>query len=219
LFQRFTDRARRVVVLAQEEARMLNHGYVATEHILLGLIHEGEGIAADVLGSLNISLDAARQQVEGIIGRGRAVPAGHIPFTPRARQVLELSLGEARRLGHDFIGTEHLLLGLVCEGEGVAAQTLRNLGVDMPRVSQAVKEYMTGLIPGPAGVFRESALEPTEPESPFDVAERIVLGLIDSGVTPIEMTEVLGVSQERVGHILEAIVAKLRRILREVEDG
>src|ERR1700744_1396806 len=122
MFERFTDRARRVVVLAQEEARMLNHNYIGTEHILLGLIHEGEGVAAKALESLGISLEAVRQQVEEIIGQGQQAPSGHIPFTPRAKKVLELSLREALQLGHNYIGTEHILLGLIREGEGVAAE-------------------------------------------------------------------------------------------------
>src|SRR5881396_448564 len=113
MFERFTDRARRVVVLAQEEARMLNHNYIGTEHVLLGLIHEGEGVAAKALQSLNISLDAVRAQVEQIIGRGQSAPTGHIPFTPRAKKVLELSLRESMQLGHNYIGTEHILLGLI----------------------------------------------------------------------------------------------------------
>ena len=118
MFERFTDRARRVVVLAQEEARMLNHNYIGTEHILLGLIHEGEGVAAKALESLGISLEAVRQQVEEIIGQGQQAPSGHIPFTPRAKKVLELSLREALQLGHNYIGTEHILLGLIREGDG-----------------------------------------------------------------------------------------------------
>src|ERR1700722_14956299 len=122
MFERFTDRARRVVVLAQEEARMLNHNYIGTEHLLLGLIHEGQGVAARALGSLGVSLEAVRAQGEQIIGQGQEAPSGHIPFPPRAKKVLELSLRESRQLGHDYIGTEHLLLGLLREGEGVAAQ-------------------------------------------------------------------------------------------------
>ena len=136
MFERFTDRARRVVVLAQEEARMLDHNYVGTEHILLGLIHEGEGVAAKALESLGISLEAVRQQVEEIIGRGQQAPSGHIPFTPRAKKVLELSLREALQLGHNYIGTEHILLGLIREGEGVAAQVLVRLGADLNRVRE-----------------------------------------------------------------------------------
>ncbi|MCH9738001.1 MAG: ATP-dependent Clp protease ATP-binding subunit, partial [Actinomycetia bacterium] len=144
MFERFTDRARRVVVLAQEEARMLNHNYIGTEHILLGLIHEGEGVAAKALESLGISLDAVRQQVEEIIGQGQQAPSGHIPFTPRAKKVLELSLREALQLGHNYIGTEHILLGLIREGEGVAAQVLVKLGADLNKVRQQVIQLLSG---------------------------------------------------------------------------
>ena len=138
MFERFTERARQVVVLAQEEARMLNHNYIGTEHILLGLIHEGDGVAARSLESLGISLDAVRQQVEEIIGQGQQAPSGHIPFTPRAKKVLELSLREALQLGHGYIGTEHILLGLLREGDGVAAQVLVTLGADLNRVLRQV---------------------------------------------------------------------------------
>jgi ATP-dependent Clp protease ATP-binding subunit ClpC len=144
LFERFTDRARRVVVLAQEEARLLNHNYIGTEHILLGLIHEGEGVAAKALESLGISLEAVRNQVEEIIGQGGSSPSGHIPFTPRAKKVLELSLREALQLGHNYIGTEHILLGLIREGEGVAAQVLVKLGADLSRVRQQVIQLLSG---------------------------------------------------------------------------
>ena len=144
MFERFTDRARRVVVLAQEEARLLNHNYIGTEHILLGLIHEGEGVAAKALESLGISLEAVREQVEEIIGQGGSSPSGHIPFTPRAKKVLELSLREALQLGHNYIGTEHILLGLIREGEGVAAQVLTKLGADLSRVRQQVIQLLSG---------------------------------------------------------------------------
>ncbi len=144
MFERFTDRARRVVVLAQEEARMLSHNYIGTEHILLGLIHEGEGVAAKALESLDISLEAVRAQVEEIIGQGQQAPSGHIPFTPRAKKVLELSLREALQLGHSYIGTEHILLGLIREGEGVAAQVLQKLGADLNRVRQQVIQLLSG---------------------------------------------------------------------------
>ncbi|MCW2594261.1 MAG: ATPase, partial [Jatrophihabitans sp.] len=158
MFERFTDRARRVVVLAQEEARMLNHNYIGTEHILLGLIHEGEGVAAKALESLGISLDAVRQQVEEIIGQGQQAPSGHIPFTPRAKKVLELSLREALQLGHNYIGTEHILLGLIREGEGVAAQVLVKLGADLNKVRQQVIQLLNGYqSKEPAGATAESA--------------------------------------------------------------
>jgi ATP-dependent Clp protease ATP-binding subunit ClpC len=144
VFERFTDRGRRVVVLAQEESRMLNHNYIGTEHILLGLVHEGGGVAALALEKLDISIDAVRQQVGEIIGQGQAAPTGHIPFTPRAKKVLELSLREALQLGHNYIGTEHILLGLIREGEGVAAQVLQKLGADLNRVRQTVIQLLSG---------------------------------------------------------------------------
>jgi len=130
MFERFTDRARRAVALAQEEAKRLDHNYIGNEHILLGLIREGDGVAAKALESLGISLDAVRQEVEEIIGRGQQTPSEHIPFTPRAKKVLELSLRESKQLGHNYIGTEHILLGLLREGDGVAAQVLVKLGAD-----------------------------------------------------------------------------------------
>ena len=138
MFERFTDRARRVVVLAQEEARRLNHNYIGTEHILLGLIQEGEGHAAKALEELNINIDSVRSEVVEIIGEGQQSPSGHIPFTPRAKKVLELSLREALQLGHNYIGTEHILLGLIREGEGVAAQVLKKLGAELSQVRQTV---------------------------------------------------------------------------------
>jgi len=144
MFERFTQRARRVVVLAQEEARMLNHNYIGTEHILLGLIREAEGVAVKALESLGISPDAVRQQVEEIIGQGQQAPSGHIPFTPRAKKVLELSLREAQQLGHNYIGTEHILLGLIREGSGVAAQVLVKLGADLNRTRQQVVQLLRG---------------------------------------------------------------------------
>ena len=144
MFERFTDRARRVVVLAQEEARLLNHNYIGTEHILLGLLNEGEGIAAKALESLGINLSAVREQVVEIIGQGQQAPTGHIPFTPRAKKVLELSLREALQLGHNYIGTEHILLGLIREGEGVAAQVLQKLGAELQKVRQTVIQLLSG---------------------------------------------------------------------------
>ncbi|MBV9446257.1 MAG: UvrB/UvrC motif-containing protein [Streptosporangiaceae bacterium] len=154
MFERFTDRARRVIVLAQQEARMLDHNYIGTEHILLGLIHEGEGVAAKALESLGISLGTVRQQVEEIIGRGQQALTGHIPFTPRAKHVLELSLREALQLGHNYIGTEHILLGLIREGDGVAAQVLVRLGADLNRVRQQVIQLLHGITAaeGPSAV-------------------------------------------------------------------
>jgi Clp amino terminal domain, pathogenicity island component/UvrB/uvrC motif len=144
MFERFTDRARRVVVLAQEEARMLNHAHIGTEHLLLGLAHEGQGVAARALEALGISLEAVRREVEETIGRGEQSPSGHIPFTPRAKKVLELSLRESTQLGHQYIGTEHILLGLLLEGEGVAAQVLVKMGTDLNGARQKVVELLHG---------------------------------------------------------------------------
>jgi ATP-dependent Clp protease ATP-binding subunit ClpC len=144
MFERFTEKARRVVVYAQEEAKKLNQNYIGTEHLLLGLIREEDGIAAKALESLDISLEDVRDQVEELIGHGTYMPTGHIPFTPRAKKVLELSLREALQLGHNYIGTEHILLGLIREGEGVAAQVLLNLGADLEKVRSAVLQLLSG---------------------------------------------------------------------------
>ena len=144
MFERFTDRARRVIVLAQEEAKTLNHNYIGTEHILLGLIHEGEGVAAKALDQLGISLEAVREHVQEMIGSGATQSTGHIPFTPRAKKVLELSLREALQLGHNYIGTEHLLLGLIREGEGIAAKVLVKLGAELNTVRQTVNQLLSG---------------------------------------------------------------------------
>ena len=151
MFERFTDRARRVVVLAQEEARLLNHNYIGTEHILLGLIHEGEGVAAKTLEELEISLEAVRAEVEELVGNSGNSPSGHIPFTPRAKKVLELSLREALQLGHNYIGTEHILLGLIQEGEGVAAQVLSKLGAEASRVREQIIRTLSSHGWGSAG--------------------------------------------------------------------
>lgn len=144
MFERFTDRARRVVTLSQEEARLLSHNYIGTEHILLGLVHESEGVAGKALEALGIKLDEIRTSVEEKIGRGADSPPGHIPFTPRAKRVLELSLREALQLGHNYIGTEHILLGLVREGEGVAAQVLIERGAELAMVRQKVIQLLSG---------------------------------------------------------------------------
>jgi ATP-dependent Clp protease ATP-binding subunit ClpC len=160
MFERFTDRARQTVVLAQEEARLLSHNYIGTEHLLLGLLREGDGLAARSLRRLGIQLDRVRSDVEQIIGRGTEAPPGHIPFTPRSKKVLELALREALQLGHNYIGTEHILLGLVREGEGVAAQVLVRRGADLDRVRATVlaevKQVTTG---GPTSRPRTPAAE------------------------------------------------------------
>jgi len=176
MFERFTDRARRSVVLAQEEARMLNHNYIGTEHLLLGIIHEGEGAGARAVESLGIPLEAVRQQVEEIIGKGGSPAGGHISFTPRAKKVLELSLREALQLGHNYIGTEHILLGLVREGEGVAAQVLQKLGLDLKRVREQVIQVLAG---GGGEVSEEPADPPLCPRCQAPLKETIAYGVLD----------------------------------------
>ena len=150
MFERFTDRARRVVVLAQDEARTLNHDYIGTEHLLLGLIQEGEGVGAKALAKMQISLEDVRSRVEEAVGQGQQAPSGHIPFTPRAKKTLELSLRESLQLGHDYIGTEHILLGLLREGDGVAAQVLVRMGADLNRVRHEVVLLLEGYQGGEA---------------------------------------------------------------------
>ena len=213
MFERFTDRARRVVVLAQEEARMLNHNYIGTEHILLGLIHEGEGVAAKALESLGISLEAVRQQVEEIIGQGQQAPSGHIPFTPRAKKVLELSLREALQLGHNYIGTEHILLGLIREGEGVAAQVLVKLGADLNRVRQQVIQLVHGR-GGEAPEALHSTQRAREPgERRQSAALQAQLSAIESRLSGVEQRlgtgpdlAELGAQIERTRHEKETAV-------------
>lgn len=183
MFERFTDRARRVVVLAQEEARMLNHSYIGTEHILLGLIHEGDGVAAKALQSLDVSLGAVREQVREIIGQGQQAPSGHIPFTPRAKKVLELSLREALQLGHNYIGTEHILLGLIREGEGVAAQVLVQLGADLNRVRQTVIQLLSGYQGSGEGEGKETAGVSSSGGSQGQQAGSVVLDQFGTNLT------------------------------------
>jgi ATP-dependent Clp protease ATP-binding subunit ClpC len=177
MFERFTDRARRALTLAQEESRLLNHTFLGTEHLLLGLIHEGDGVAAKSLDMLGVSLDAARAKVAETIAIAGNVPSGSPPFSPRAKKVLELSLREATQLGHNYIGTEHLLLGLVREGEGVGAQVLVGLGVDLGRVRQQVIEVMAGrtdsVVGKDKGPFGRGVLPsaPVCPKCDADLAE------------------------------------------------
>ena len=178
MFQRFTDRARRVVVLAQHEARTLDHGYIGTEHILLGLIDEGQGVAANALTSMGVSLDEMRQAVQDTIGRGaEPLPeSGHIPFAPRAKKVLELSLRESQQLGHTYIGTEHILLALIRE-EGVGAQLLAGAGVDLNRARQQVIELLHG--------HREASLAAAPPTAAGDE----LVGRLTSFVTRLNAIE------------------------------
>jgi ribosomal protein S18 acetylase RimI-like enzyme len=169
VFERFTHRARLVVVFAQEEARDLNHNYIGTEHILLGLIREADGVAARALGGLGISLDSTRTIVLEIVGRGEATPAGQIPFTPRAKHVLELGLKESKKLGDSFIATEHILLGIVREGEGVAAQVLRSAGVDKQSLLERIVELRESeaIVEFSGGVARHVRLRAMTPDE-FD---------------------------------------------------
>jgi ATP-dependent Clp protease ATP-binding subunit ClpC len=185
MFERFTDRARRVVVLAQEEARLLNHNHIGTEHILLGLVHEDEGVAAQVLESLNIRLDAVRREVEELVDRGGSPPSEHIPFTPGAKKVLELSLREAIERGHNYLGTEHILLGLLREGEGVACQVLVKLGANLPSVRARVLQLVAESPGEGTGgwVFRPSS----ELTAVLDEAHRVAEASGESEVMPIHL--------------------------------
>jgi ATP-dependent Clp protease ATP-binding subunit ClpA len=198
MFERFTDGARRVVVMAQEEARMLNHNYIGTEHILVGLVRDDDGVAGEGLESLGISVEAVRQQVEEIVGKGEQAPSGHVPFTPRAKKVLELSLREALQLGHDYIGTGHILLGLIREGDGVAAQVLVRLGADLNQMRQQVIQRLHRF-PGE-----------DEPESIRAVQRPGLLSRIDA----IELR--LSILEQRVGirpalQELDREIAQVRR--------
>jgi ATP-dependent Clp protease ATP-binding subunit ClpC len=166
MFERFTDRARRAVVLAQEESRSFNHNYIGTEHLLLGLIHEGEGIAAKTLEALHVDLETVRGELDRRIGRGASQPKGHIPFTPRAKKVLELSLREALQYGHNYIGTEHVLLGLLREGQGVAAQILMTrVDGGLERVRDEVLRQLEGLgVHARTGKLAHTSLTPAVAE-------------------------------------------------------
>jgi ATP-dependent Clp protease ATP-binding subunit ClpC len=205
MFERFTNRARRVVVLAQEEARLLNHNYIGTEHILLGLIHDGEGAAAKALHSLGLSLEAVRHQVEEIIGKGQQAPSGNIPFTPRGKKVLELSSREAKKLGHKHIGTGHLLLGLIRERRGVAAQALVQLGAELPTVKQQVIQQLVTYGDHEGTSTIEQDLVDEELELPDE-----------------ELTEhaafLRGDQAEEIRTLLSDIVERLKRIERQLTE-
>ena len=200
MFERFTDQARRVVVLAQEEARRLDHNYIGTEHILLGLLRDGEGVAVEALDGLGVSLEETRAKVGEIIGHGSDQQSGHIPFTPRAKKVLELSLREALELGTDYIGTEHILLGLIREGQGVAAQVLVDLGAGLDQTREKVLELIRegGPEDEPAGEL-EARLTRMGPDvrvvgSPAQVREIIArLRSIDGRLAAVERH--LGIGQ------------------------
>jgi ATP-dependent Clp protease ATP-binding subunit ClpA len=240
VFERFTDRARSVVVLAQEEARLLKHNYIGTEHILLGLSHEGEGVAAKALEAMGVSLQDVRSQVESIIGRGHSEPRGHIPFTPRAKKVLEMSLRESLQLGHNYIGTEHLLLGLIREGEGVGAQVLVKLGADLNRVRQQVNKLLqvsgdeaaaeSGFATrGEATAFVSQLAAGADPRQILpeiaqrgrrarDLAERLARVLADPSISPDNVLYGLFLDDARLT-VLEGYVAELERKPKEGHDG
>jgi ATP-dependent Clp protease ATP-binding subunit ClpA len=234
MFERFTDRARRVVVLAQEEARLLNHNYVGTEHLLLGLIHEGQGVAAKALELLGIRLEVVRARVEEIVGRGQMAPTGHIPFTPRAKKVLELSLREAKQLGHNYIGTEHILLGLLREGEGVAAHVLVKLGADLSRA----RGQVIGLLSGDAGTEEAAArtrlVRMTVPDDLLEAQEQFaeVRREKEAAIDAEDFDQAAGLRDKeqqllrmlverelewRAGMDLAAVVRENERLHREVE--
>ena len=177
MFERFTDRARRVVVLAQEEARLLDHNYIGTEHLLLGLIDEGEGVACRTLESLGVDADRIRNEVVRIVGRGPEPTVGHVPFTPQAKKILELALREALQMGHNYIGTEHILLGLIRVEGGVSAEVLEQLGVDADRVRQTVVQLLSGDAGTPegepaSGTFSEDEESQQASEAPVSAAVR-----------------------------------------------
>jgi ATP-dependent Clp protease ATP-binding subunit ClpC len=182
MFERFTSQSRRAVVFAQEEAASLDHNYIGTEHLLLGLLHEGQGAAARALTSADIALAPARAEVEVIIGRGTQTPSGHIPFTPRAKKCLELSLRESLALGHDYIGTGHLLLGLISEGRGVAITVLNTLGANLDQLRDQVSgeleagpEDRDGVLNAPRQVqiVRPSRIRRQSPDTIHALLEKI----------------------------------------------
>jgi ATP-dependent Clp protease ATP-binding subunit ClpC len=225
MFERYTDRARRVVVLAQEEARDLGHNYVGTEHILLGLIHEGTGVAARALTALGVSLDEIRAQVEAIIGRGDLahVQNGPIPFTPRTKKVLELAAREARELGHSYIGTEHLLLGLMREGDGVGAQILNSAGIEFSAVRHQIRELLRGqqesyALPGEPLPGEPPAGEPPAGEPPTASPRRShVWAAVDRRRAELGFDVPRGVARD-IGSRLAAMDARLTVIEQRLRD-
>jgi ATP-dependent Clp protease ATP-binding subunit ClpC len=218
MFERFTDRARRVVVLAQEEARMLEHDYIGTEHLLLGLIHEGEGVAAKALRALDVDLDTLRREVEALVGRGQQpMPGQHIPFTPQAKKVLELALRESVQLGHDYIGTEHLLLGLVREGEGPAAQVLQQRGIELSMVRQEVIRLLHGYQGGEGRRRRRAAR--ARPDVEGTTLEEISHQLRVLGARLAAIEEKLGIEDSPERQRLRRIDAEVARVRRQKESA
>jgi ATP-dependent Clp protease ATP-binding subunit ClpA len=217
MFERFSDRARRVVVLAQEEARMLEHNYIGTEHILLGLIREGEGTAAQVLHALDVDLAAVRQDVETIVGRGQQPASGHIPFTPRAKKSLELALREMVQLGHTYIGTEHLLLGLLREGDGVAAQVLRRRGVELNTVRQEVIRQLHGYQGREGRARRRAPWARSAGEGA--TLEEISRQIRALGVRLSAIEETLGIEGSPAQQRLRQVDAEIARVRRQKESA
>ena len=227
MFQRFTDRARRAVHLAQEEARLLRHDYVGTEHLLLGLLYEGTGVAAKALESLGISHEDVRGQVEQIIGHGQGSRPGPIPFTCRAKKVLELSLREALALGHHYIGTEHLLLGLLREGEGIAAQVLTRLGADHARVRERVLSVLrdeceqadpqTQLAADLAGTAEQFAEVRRRKEAAFDTGDLDAAAALRDRERQLLADKLRLEQQVTAGAGGRAVIADNQRLLRELE--
>jgi hypothetical protein len=217
MFERFTDRARRVVVLAQEEARMLEHDYIGTEHLLLALIHEGEGVAAKALLALDVDLDTLRREVEALVGRGQQPTTAHIPFTPRAKKVLELALRESVQLGHDYIGTEHLLLGLVREGEGPAAQVLQQRGIELNTVRQEVIRLLHGHQGGEVRRRRRVAWARSGGEGA--TLEEISHQLRVLGARLAAIEEKLGIEESAARQQLRRVDAEIARVRRQKESA
>jgi len=213
MFDRITDRARRVIVLSAEEARGFNHHYIGTEHLLLGTIREHDGVAANALASMNVSFDEAHSLVESIIGRGGEAPEGHIPFTPRARRVLEHSLRESIDLGHTNVGTEHILLGLIDESDGVAAQVLRKLGAD----PAFVRDRVLDILAGGAGPWREQRR--TVPERHEETAPGLDDPELDERVRQIRDLKAWAI--DRQDYEVARMLREIERLLRQpkTDDG
>jgi ATP-dependent Clp protease ATP-binding subunit ClpA len=219
MFERFTDRARRVVVLAQEEARMLEHNYIGTEHLLLALIHEGEGVAAAALRALDVDLDTLRREVEALVGRGQQPPKGHIPFTPRAKKVLELALRESVQLGHAYIGTEHLLLGIVREGEGPAAQVLQQRGIELNTVRQEVIRLLHGYQVREGRRGRRTVWARSAPGGEGATLEEISRQLRVLGARLSAIEERLGIEESPERRRLRRIDAEIAGVRRQKESA
>jgi ATP-dependent Clp protease ATP-binding subunit ClpC len=219
MFERFTDRARRVVVLAQEEARMLEHNYIGTEHLLLGLIHEGDGVAAKALRALDVDLDTLRREVEALVGRGQQPTSGHIPFTPQAKRVLELALRESVQLGHDYIGTEHLLLGLVREGEGPAAQVLQQRGIELNAVRQEVIRLLHGHEVRGGRRGRRVAAARARSGSEGVTLEEVSHQIRVLGARLAAIEEKLGIEESPARQRLRRVDAEIARVRRQKESA